>query len=392
MSADKFLWGAATSAHQVEGENYNNDWWQWEKASPTRVASGKACDHYNRYQADFALAKKLGHNAHRLSVEWSRIEPNQGQWNRPATDHYRQVLQELRRQNMKIFLTTHHFTNPVWLAKQGGWTNRAAPELFEKYIDYLAQHLGDLVDYWVTLNEPMVYATQSYWRGIWPPQKQSLSDLLKVVGFMARAHRLAYRRLHRRLPGAQVGMAKHFISYVPAREKNLGDRVLTAAADWWFNQRWYGLTGPSHDFIGVNYYFTQTVRLRLSPFGVETIPWQGERSDLGWPINPAGLTQVLISARRYQLPIFVTENGLADAADTKRGDFIRSHLRAIEKAQMQGANVRGYFHWSLLDNFEWADGFQPRFGLVEVDYKTMQRRIRPSAYVYEAIIRQAQKK
>lgn len=385
-----FLYGAAMSAHQVEGDNVHNDWWDWEKRTPGVERSGKAVDHYNRYREDFALAKQLGHNAHRLSIEWSRIEPAREQWNESAVQHYRDVLEELHRLDIKTFVTLHHFTNPLWFARSGGWTHAQAPEIFERYVRYVAQHLGDLVDFWITVNEPMVYATKSYWYKDWPPAKRSLGGMLRVIKHMARAHVAAYHTLHSVKPGALVGVAKHLIAYLPEHHRQLDDRFVVGFMDWWFNHRWYRLTGGTHDFIGVNFYFTTEKIVSVFPPSVRDAPWEGPVSDMNWPIRPEGLTHVLLHMRRYEKPIYITENGLADADDSHRADFIRSHLRAVEKAQDQGADVRGYLYWSLLDNFEWADEFTPRFGLVEVDYKTMKRTPRKSAYVYKAIIEQSQ--
>lgn len=361
-----FLYGAATSAHQVEGGNVLNDWWEWEKNTPGIEQSGKAADHWNRYKEDIALAKTLGHNAHRFSIEWSRIEPEPGVFSRAAVEHYRSVLKEIRRHNMKSFMTLHHFTNPLWFSRNGGWTTGNAPEAFERYVQYIVQHLSEEVDFWVTVNEPMVYASQSFWRKRWPPQEHNLRRYVRVVHNLARAHTRAYRIIHRFAKNAHVGIAKHFIANKPF------------VSNWWFNHRFFQLTPRTHDFIGVNYYFPN-----------EWEKFKGEKSDLGWPIYPEGLTQALLAYTRYRKPMYVTENGIADAQDSRRAEFIRSHLRAVEVAQQQGADVRGYLHWSLLDNFEWADGFAPRFGLIEVDYKTLERKIRPSAYVYKAIIEQA---
>jgi beta-glucosidase len=368
--SDPFLFGAATSAHQVEGNNVHSDWWAWEQAHLDIENSGRAADHYHRYNDDFALAKALGHNAHRLSLEWSRIEPKRGQWNKPALDHYREVLQALQRLGLTSFVTLHHFTSPGWFTKAGGWESGRAAELFGRYVTTVMNHVGDLVDFWVTINEPIVYATQSYWRRRWPPQKHSALALARVVRHMGQAHRAAYRILHRHFPAARVGIAKSVIAYRP------GEPLV----DWWYNHFFYALTRGTHDYLGLNYYFSS---------GWDR--WQGARSDMGWPINPDGLKRILLAMRRYKLPVYVTENGLADARDAQRASFIRAHLRAVEQAQVRGADVRGYLHWSLLDNFEWADGFAPRFGLVAVDYKTMQRTVRPSAYVYKAIIEQSRR-
>lgn len=369
-----FLFGAATSAHQVEGNNVHNDWWAWEREGVARAKSGQAADHYNRFREDFALASQLGHTAQRFGIEWSRVEPKRGSWDEREITHYREVLQELRRLRLVSFVTLHHFTNPVWLAQAGGWENPETVERFGRYVEKVVAELGELVDFWITINEPMVYVLKGYWEGVWPPgirARASLAQLggplrvLRVLRNLARAHRLAYQVIHERLAAAQVGMAQHFVAGLPW------------LSDWWFNQRFLRTTVGTHDFIGVNYYFPRV------PMG-----WQGSRSDMGWPIQAAGLTDVLLSVRQYQKPIYVTENGVADAQDRLRADFIRDHVRAVEAAQAKGADVRGYLHWSLLDNFEWDKGFGPRFGLVEVDYRTMERRVRPSARVFQAIIQQ----
>ncbi len=384
-----FLWGAATSAHQVEGHNIYNDWWAWEQARAKHLQSGAACDHYRRYKEDFALAQQLGHNAHRLSLEWSRIEPKRGEWSRPAINHYRDVLQELKVRGMKRCVTLHHFTNPRWIAERGGWLSSETTERFAQYTRFVTQQLGDEIDLWVTINEPVVYALQSYLKGVWPPQQKNFARFLAVTRHMASAHRQAYRIIHQYQSSAKVGIAKHLVAYLPEHVGQLDDQLVAMIEDWWFNHRFFSLIAGTYDFIGVNYYFPRKLRVHMFPPSVRSVPWQGLTSDMGWPIQPQGLTHVLLHMKRYGKPLYVTENGLADADDSRRGDFIRSHLRAVEKAQQQGADVRGYFHWSLLDNFEWDDGFAPRFGLIAVDYKTLQRTIRPSAYVYKAIIAQA---
>lgn len=390
MKQESFLWGAATSAHQVEGNNIHNDWWAWEKKHHG-VRSGRAANHYELYAQDFYLAASLGHNAHRLSLEWSRIEPAPGQWNERAITHYRDVLLALRRAGLTSFVTLHHFTNPQWLAERGGWEASGAPARFASYVRYVTGHLGDLVDFWITINEPMVLATQSYWAGRWPPQKKSAWSVLRVVRHLARAHELAYRDIHRAAPGARVGIAKHLVAYLPEHKEQFDDRLYVAAADWWFNHRFFSLTGKTHDFIGVNYYFTVKKKVHLFPPSVADVAPTGATTDIGWPIRPDGLEHVLLQMRRYQKPLYITENGLADASDRRRPDFIRDHLRAVERAQAQGADVRGYLHWSLLDNLEWDLGFGPRFGLVEVDFASQKRTPRPSAYVYKAIIEQARR-
>ncbi|MAF81110.1 glycosyl transferase [bacterium] len=385
-----FLWGAATSAHQVEGNNVHSDWWDWEKSTNGVTRSGVAADHYRHFAEDFALAKELGHNAHRLSLEWSRLEVEPGKWNERAISHYREVLLALREAGLTSFVTLHHFTNPQWFATQGGWLARSAPVRFARYAAMAADRFGDLVDFWVTINEPMVYATQSFWHKRWPPQLGSWSALRTALRHLASGHELAYQELHKQLPEAQVGIAKHVIAYVPSDNATWTGRQAAAWEDSWFNHRFFKQTPDSHDFIGVNYYFHQRPQsVSLIPPRLHTQAWQGAVSDMDWPIWPEGLAHALRGMSRYKKPLYVTENGLADAKDTRRPDFIRDHLRVIERAQADGIDVRGYLHWSLLDNFEWDHGFDPRFGLVEVDYATQKRTPRQSAYVYRAVIEQA---
>ena len=388
MKQNLFFWGAATSAHQVEGNNIHNDWWHWEQKTPSARKSGRACDHYNRYTEDFSMAKALGHNAHRFSIEWSRIEPSFNQWNDRAIDHYRAVLGELKRQGLEPFVTLHHFTNPQWMAEKGGWLNEEAPYWFGRYVERVINQLGDLADFWITINEPMVYATQSYWRGSWPPKRRNLREMMLVIRNMARAHEEAYRIIHKRASGARVGIAKSVVAYLPERDQ-WDDRLVCRLEDWWYNQRFLRMTKGKHDFLGLNYYFTVKKRIQVWPFKFKTLPWSGPKTDMDWPICPEGLEHILLEMKQYGLPIYITENGIADSRDRLRPDYIRDHLRAVERAQAAGADVRGYFHWSLLDNFEWAEGFRPRFGLVEVDYETLERKPRASAFVYKAIIEQA---
>ena len=367
MNHRGFLYGAATSAHQVEGNCVNNNWWKYEQSRPPQFRSGIACDHWSRYKEDFALANQLGHTAHRLSLEWSKIEPVEGVFDRTAIEHYRAVLAELKRLNMKTFVTLHHFTNPLWLEKYGSWESSQTPERFARYVKYCAEHLGNLVDFWITINEPMVYAVQSYSKAVWPPQKKNIFLFMRVIYNFAKGHMRAYRVLHRATPHAPVGLAMSQVAY--ASEHTL--------KNWWFNHRFFSLIKNKQDFIGVNYYFAD-----------HADDSNAVKSDLGWIVSPGGLTRILVGLKKYNKPIYITENGIADAHDANRAEFIRSHLRAIETAQKQGADVRGYLHWALIDNFEWAEGFVPRFGLIAIDYATQKRTIRPSAYVYKAIIEQ----
>ena len=385
-----FLWGAATSAHQVEGNNHN-DWTEWEKLR--RVArgehSGVAAGHYDRYQEDFALAKQLGHNAHRLSLEWSRIEPRPGFFDPAAIAHYRAVLQELRRLQIEPIVTLWHFTNPIWIARQGGWRNRATVDCYGRYVMAVVQQLGDLVTYWITINEPTVYSSLSHLLGYWPPEQRNAWAAWGVIRNFVAAHRLGYQIIHRHNPEARVGVANNLSDFLPARPHHLADKALANFSRFWHNQWWLDQTYLIQDFIGLNYYFHHPLKFQFRDLRRLLRPQtSGGKpvSDLGWEIFPVGLGNVLRWLKKYNRPIIITENGLADATDAKRARFIIDHLAQIQLALDQGIRVKGYLYWSLLDNFEWREGFKPRFGLIEIDYHTQRRTIRPSAYSYRGII------
>ncbi|MEK7566888.1 MAG: glycoside hydrolase family 1 protein [Patescibacteria group bacterium] len=414
-----FYWGAATSAHQVEGGN-NNDWSVWEKENSARLAkealnkdypkhvlndypgpfrrenyiSGRASDHYNRYNEDFDIAKSLGHNAHRFSIEWSRIEPEEGKFNEAEIEHYRKVINALRSRGIEPFITLWHFTNPLWISKIGGWANNQTVFYFTRYAERMAKELGKDVKFWITINEPMVYAGNAYRRGIWPPagNAKSLLKYIMVLRNFVLAHKRAYKKIKKINPGAQIGIAKNNI-YFDGSGINAPLKFL---ADWWWNEMFLNFIENEMDFIGLNYYFHN--RIKGFRFNQNI---NKDVSDMGWELCPEGIYKILSNLTKYKKQIFITENGLADAKDNKRADFIREHLKWIKKAMgtngskgkergSNGANVRGYFHWSLLDNFEWDKGFWPRFGLVEVDYNTMQRKIRSSAYQYKKSINESQ--
>lgn len=402
FNTKNFYWGAATSAHQVEGGNIN-DWSEWEKENSARLAkealnkrypdyvlndypgplrrenyiSGRACDHYNRFETDFNIAKSLGHNAHRLSIEWSRIEPEEGRFNEQEIEHYRQVFNALKMCGLEPFVTLWHFTNPLWIKNMGGWTNKKTIFHFTRYAERMAAEFQNEVKFWITINEPLVYAGNAYLQGVWPPQKKSLLRYMNVLSNLTSAHIKAYKSIKKINPKIQIGIAKNNI-YFEGRGVNA---PLASLAGWWWNERFLDDIKDHQDFIGLNYYFHNKVRgLKFNQNDNK------QTSDMGWEIYPEGIYNVLSNLAKYKKPIFITENGLADAKDTKRADFIKNVLKWVAKAVKEGVDVRGYFYWSLLDNFEWNKGFWPRFGLVEIDHKTLERKIRPSALSYKKLI------
>jgi beta-glucosidase len=386
-----FLWGTAISAHQTEGNNIHSDWWAWEQGPRLtgREPSGRAANHWELYQSDFRLARDLGFNAQRISLEWARIEPAPDAWSSEALGHYRAVLEFLKQLGFTTFVTLHHFTNPLWLARWGGWETPAVVEHFVRYVEHVTRELGDLVDLWNPINEPTVYATYAYLIPLWPPQKSSLVGAWRVFRHMVQAHRAAYRTIHTIWPNAYVGTAHHMAAGEPARDHWL-DRAAVGVGQWLYNDWFLEAVRTALDFVGINYYFRKRLRVRARAWRrafCEELPAECPQTDLGWEIYPPGIYQQLVRAKPFRLPVYVTENGLADAADTQRAEFIRAHLAQVHRAIAEGVDVRGYFHWSLIDNYEWHHGFTPRFGLVEVDYGTFERRPRPSAYVYGTIAR-----
>lgn len=388
-----FLWGAATSAHQTEGNNTNSDWWAWEHSvkrmdalraqgkNPEDYFSGIACDSYNRYDEDFTLAQSLNHNAIRLGLEWSRVEPRQGVFDEKVLDHYEKVLQSAQYHGLSVFLTLHHYAGPLWFAKRGGFAKKQNINYFVDYAHHVVERLNQYVDFWVTINEPELYATQSYGIGLHPPQIKSIIMPFIVVNNLIEAHSQVYSfiKIHSQKP---VSMAFNLLDLQPTGF--LGEIVVSIIryiANGYIMRRAIGTC----DYIGVNYYFHHHIGL----LGVRKHSHSDhDRTDRGWGIHPEGMERVLLALKKYNKPLYILENGLADAKDIMREKYIKDHLYYIHLAIQQGADVRGYLHWSLIDNFEWEEGFAPRFGLIEIDREDLLRRkVRYSAIKYAEICR-----
>lgn len=392
----RFLWGTATSAHQVEGDNRGNDWWAWEQASAKRPHSGRACDHYARSSSDVEQMHALGYTAYRFSIEWSRIEPQPGRWNHRAIDHYRDLIRLCHRRGIKPFVTLHHFTNPQWIAERGGWTRGATVAAYLRYVRYVVGALGDVVDFWMTFNEPLVYALQSYLVGVWPPGATSYWQTFRVYGHLVAAHRRAYREIHRLYRQRswhtpQVGFTANTVSLYAYKQHSLASWLFIRVADFIWNHSFIALTGRrTHDFVALNYYFhyrLKRLHFKTLRFFVQARDEHREMSEVGWEVYPQGIFDVLLDFRRYNVPVYITENGIATRHESKRTRYLVSYLKEIYHAIQAGVDVRGYFWWSLMDNFEWHRGFLPRFGLWQVNYRTQQRTIRPAGLVFSEIAR-----
>lgn len=396
-----FFWGGSTAAHQVEGDN-TNQWTEWEKANakelaqtahrrlswlpnwpevkdkaenPDNYISGRAADHYNRYQEDFDIVKSLHLNSFRFGIEWSRIEPREGEWDEAEIGHYKDYIAALRSRGIEPFANVWHWTFPLWFAEAGGFAKRRNVRYFERFVQKIADELVDDLSYVITLNEPNVYASFGYLSGEWVPQQKNPLRFLYVYRNLMKAHRAAYAILKAKKPSLQIGVAQQLGNIQAKRPHNVIDQTSTRWMryfwNWWFLSR----IKKQQDFVGINYYFTDYytgLAKKVNP----SVPV----SDLGWYMEPEGLYPLLLRTwSRYKKPIFVTENGLADSRDEYRRWWLEESIVAMERALSEGVDLRGYFHWSLLDNFEWKYGWWPEFGLVKVDRKTMKRTIRPSA-------------
>ncbi len=370
-----FLWGSSISSYQTEGGIDNCDWSYFFPA-------GKACDHYNRYEDDFDLVKRLNQNAFRFSLEWSRIEPKEGEFDQKEIDHYKKVLIALRERGIIPFVTLNHWTVPVWFAEKGGWVNSKSSDYFLNYAKRVIKELGRYSDFWITLNEPLVYAGNSYLKKKWPPQKRSFLKTFKVIRNLIKAHNKSYSVIKSSDEENKVSISKHNIFFDPYKGRSVNG-FLAGVSDYFWNDYFLRKTEDCMDFIGLNYYFRRGIKLNW--LKKEEKPKEKIISDLGWEIYPEGIYQVLKDASFLKKPIYITENGLADAEDKNRKKFIKDHLKWVHKAIEEGVDVRGYMHWSLMDNLEWDKGFWPRFGLVEIDYDTMARIPRPSAFYYADI-------
>jgi len=395
-----FLWGAATSSHQVEGDSRWNDWWPHERAGRLPHASAEACRHYELYEADFDMARSWGHNAHRFSIAWSRIEPREGHWDEAATAHYQDVVDALLSRGIEPIVTLHHFTNPAWFADRGGWARRDSADLFCRYVERVASSIRG-VRYWITINEPTVYAKHGFVVGDWPPfRRNAWLGAARALRGMARAHARAYEILRRLGPESRVGFAHSAPWIEPCDRSRVGDRGAAYLRDLLLNRAFLALIDPPRrhprrlDFLGINYYARTIVRRRkmlAPPWGEECLSAhhldRGPFSDTGWEVYPPGLLAILEKFSRLGLPLMITENGVATGDENLRSAFLREHLAAVGHALERDIDVIGYLYWSLIDNYEWGLGTTARFGLAAVDFETQRRTARPAAMEYASVCR-----
>ncbi len=406
MDKRKFLWGVATSAFQLEGSPYA-DWTTWDSKIEFHP---EVTHHYHLYKKDLKLLKELGVNAYRFSVEWSRIQPLENEWDKEALWHYQEMVDHLCQEQIEPMVTLHHFTHPRWFIEKYSWHHDQAQSKFLEYVRGVAEAFKG-VRYWVTFNEPYVLLLGGYLEGAMPPGIRNRALFVQAFKNLLQAHGEAYDFLHAHNPEAWVGIAHNMVTFSPYWRWNPLDRFLVKMAHRYYNhslldtfatgllrirfpvfqKKELPLTIKGKiDFLGINYY--TRIHLRFNPFRPMGLDLKYEDrngyglTDMGWEIHPQGLERTLQEASKHRLPMIITENGIASQDGQRRIRFIKSHIDILEKCLHQGMDIRGYFYWSLLDNYEWLRGLDPRFGLYTVNYDTLERKPTPLARFYSYLI------
>jgi len=409
---EDFLLGTAASSIQIEGGDTNNTWYKWCEAGHILDKSSciTACDHWNRVDQDTALLKKMNVRTHRMSLEWSRLEPSPGKYSAEAMAHYRYEIELLAANGIEPLVTLHHFSEPLWFHELGGWKKQGNAQYFINYVSYIVQQLGDLVREWVTFNEPNVYVYFGYVIGLFPPGSKNLSEALAILAEIIKTHMQIYILIHqirkeKNFPGPTlVGAANHVRVFDGITHTG---RLTARAVDYLFNELsmegttrgrlvfplpsrgWKPKKSRYADFIGINYYTRNVVEFVWESskyFHTMSCDRNLEKNDLGWDIYPKGIYQVCKKYyKKYRLPIYITENGISDRDDSRRASFITDHLAYLVQARAEGVEINRYYYWSLMDNFEWLDGEKGFFGLYHCNFRTQERKARKSAELFARI-------
>jgi beta-glucosidase len=420
----EFVWGTATAGHQIEGHNIHSDWWKFEQEGKIYdgTKSGRCMDYWNRYEEDHELMEKLGYKAFRLGIEWAKIEPEEGRFDMKAIEHYRKILKSVRKHGMKICLTLYHWVLPLWFAQKGGWESDSAFEKFDRFVKFAVDEFGEFPDIWVTINEPSSPSTAGYLMGIFPPEKKSFIAYCAVIKKFLLAHAMAYKTIHDKVQLApdggpvMVGIAQayqHVEAFGSPGLFGVFEGMMSQILSYGSFRGWdrsivtgriqmpYGLNEfvsilkDSYDYCGVNYYTRMSMKFdQNKPDQVFVEPYaipEGMKiNQMGWQNYPPGFHKVLSYVwETFHKPIYITENGCADAVDDQRREYTLEHLAQIHRAIGDGIDVRGYYHWSYMDNFEWREGFVKKLGLVACDHTDpeLKRIPRKSAYMYSDIIK-----
>jgi len=429
-----FLWGVATAAHQIEGGNTNNQWADWEEAHEngrprTKDRSGIACDHWNRYHTDIGLMKDLGLNAYRFSIEWSRIEPQEGVWNQEAIERYHKILDALNQAQITPMATLFHFTEPKWFRDKGSWEDEKNIDYYVRFASLCMKEYGRKVKWWCTINEPAVYVTGGWISGTFPPGKRNSPLAGTVLMNLMKAHVKCYKTLKglKDGPGSQIGIVKNIFQFDPAEYFNPLDHYVAGVVDGGFNESileffrtghfnfnmkpiseasWFDDAAPhSNDFIGLNYYSHYLVKFNFKFLLKQVLPFlfpgdvqpfilihpEGQTlTDMPHTMYPEGIYRALDRISTLQKPIIITENGIADAYDDRRQMYLRRYLYSVSKwiehHQNTHSRLLGYFYWTLMDNFEWAEGYTMKFGLYETNFQTQERKFRAGSQFFKDVV------
>lgn len=382
---DGFLWGAATAAHQVEGNNVNSNWWVMEHTPGTSIVepSGDAADHYNRYPQDLRLLADAGLNSYRFSVEWARIEPERGFVSRANLDHYRRMIDACLDVGLEPVVTLMHFTVPRWMDEAGFWRNPEAPDLFARYTETVLPILQDGVHYVCTINEPNIAAMLAGGEKAENLVAYGLPNPdLHVADALLASHRRS-REVLSSVPGLQSGWTIATQDFIPTDEPGAAEMLHEYGYP---RDDWYLEESAGDDFVGVQAY----TRTFIGPEGPRPVAEDAETTLTGWEYFPQAAADGIRSAweKSGHTPVMITENGIATSDDARRIDYTEASLRAIHETIAEGVDVRGYLHWSALDNYEWASGYRPTFGLIGVDLETFERTPKPSLGRLGSIARQ----
>lgn len=431
LNQKSFVYGVATSSYQIEGsvdKRLPNIWDEFcaqEGAISDQSNGDVACCHVDLWQQDISLIESLSVDAYRFSIAWPRVMNQDGSINQEGIDFYIAILDTLKRKNIKAFVTLYHWDLPLHLQEQGGWLNRETAYRFAEYADVVSRAFGDRVYSYATLNEPWCSAYLGYEVGIHAPGIKRPECGKTAIHHLLLAHGMAMQVLNRNCPNAQNGIVLNFTPGYPATDCP-DDARATELADIHFNH-WYiqpllegkypnlmdelptnwrpdiqpgdmELIASPMDYLGINYYTRAVYRADNKADFVQLQPTGVPVTDMGWEVYPQGFTDLLVSMHeRYQLPpIYITENGAAtmdekvegEVVDAERVSYFQTHLEAVNQAMVAGVDIRGYFAWSLMDNFEWALGYEKRFGLVHVDYASQQRTIKHSGLAYRDFLKQ----
>jgi beta-glucosidase len=416
-----FIWGVASAAHQVEGNHTKNNWSAWEETNypdgrPHILNSekaGAACEHWDRYPEDIRLIQELGVSSYRFSISWSKVMPEEGVVDSLAVQHYVDVCDSLITAGIRPMVTLHHFEHPLWFEEKGSFEKVENIGHFVQFSEVMYHALKDRVTYWCTINEPAVFVIAAYFDGHFPPGKQNPKLAAVVLKNLFKAHISVYNRL-KSLPGGektQIGIVKNMHQIDPMQEWDLFDRLLARTVNKGFNGSFISTFRDGHyrfhfptlvdeseamadapstlDFVGLNYYSHNAMDFSLNlDEALKTRLYPNEtQTDMAYTIYPEGLYRAIQEISVLGKPIIITENGIADAKDDRRGEFIRKYLYAVSKAIQDGYDVRGFHYWSLTDNFEWDLGYGQRFGLYHVDFATQKRTLREGSKQFQRIVK-----